>query len=292
MNILIILFLFVSFFALFWLLKFYFDKKFLVSQFKRNNVLVFGAKGTGKDLVFQAVINKRKKEKYLSNINYGGSYSALDLKDISLGDNTFDNFILGMVSPIKKINEWENQDIYFSDLGIYLPSHYDSMLTKNYKSLPISMALQRHLYNSNFHGNSQSIKRTWLKFRELGDGYVRVRGSKKLLGFLPYLVTECYYYSEYESAEKMLLPMATRGLKNDYNRALIEQHKATYGEIKKLYIVNKIKNIKYDTRYFHKVVFNETYKEWQKKTDLKAKELNKNFASRFKYSKNKKNKKK
>jgi hypothetical protein len=125
------------------------------------------------------------------------------------------------------------------------------------------MALQRHLYNSNFHGNSQALIRTWKKFREQGDGYIRSRATFKL-PFLPFLVTRAIYYSEYESAEKNVLPMRTRGLSNDFNRAMIEEHRAVYGEVKELYFVTNIKKLKYDTRYFHELVFGVSAKEWKK----------------------------
>ena len=44
--------------------------RFVVSEFKRCNVVVDGKKGTGKDLLFQYVIWKRD-EHYYANISYG-----------------------------------------------------------------------------------------------------------------------------------------------------------------------------------------------------------------------------
>ena len=55
-NIIIIL---IILFLLFLILKSYLNMAYIIKVFKRNNVIVFGKKGTGKDMLFQAVINKR-----------------------------------------------------------------------------------------------------------------------------------------------------------------------------------------------------------------------------------------
>ena len=133
----------------------------LTKHFAKNNVIVFGAKGCGKDLLFQKMIKVRKQE-YYSNISYGYKYNSFEMKDLLLGDNTFDNFIQGNVN---KCNEedypFENKDIYISEGGILLPSTYDTKLWKVYPSFPISYALSRHLWNNNIHYNSQNLERAW-----------------------------------------------------------------------------------------------------------------------------------
>lgn len=237
---------------LFIILKLYLNNRFLVRKFKDNNVIVFGAKGTGKDLLFQNVIRLRKKEKYYSNIDYGYDYETIALKDISVAPNTYDNFILSKITTLKKREEMEGKDIYISDGGIYLPSQYDTMLSKLYPSFPIYYALSRHLYNQNLHINAQALNRIWVKLREQADHYFNTRTSFKIG---PFMFTRVIYYKEYTSAEKKILPMKIRGLSNNANRALIEQHRAVYGEIKAMYTVQPIKSIKYDTRYFHKLLF-------------------------------------
>lgn len=88
-----------------------------------------------------------------------------------------------------------------------------------------------------------------------------------------FLVTRAIYYSEYESAEKNVLPMRTRGLSNDFNRALIEEHRAVYGEVKELYFVTNIKKLKYDTRHFHEVVFGFSAREWKKQQSQLLKKI-------------------
>ncbi len=262
-----IILIIIAIWLLIWIFKLWSGANFIKKEFARCNILVFGAKGTGKDLLFNKAIKKRKKE-YLSNIDYGGKFEEVELASVSLGDNSFENFIDGNIKIVNKNNNWEGKDIYFSDLGVYTPSHEDNRLNKLYKSLPIYAALQRHLYRSNFHGNSQAIIRTWKKLREQGDGYFRTRSTFKL-PFLPVLITRAIYYSEYDSAEKCLLPMKMRGLSNDANRALIEQHRATHGVIKEVWFATNIKRLKYDTYYFHKKVFGMTYKDWKKQNKIK-----------------------
>src|SRR5574344_749374 len=68
----------------------------LKKNYQNSNVLTFGKIGRGKDLLQQYVIYKRKKA-YYSNIDYGGKYKHIELKDISVSPNTYDNLINGDV---------------------------------------------------------------------------------------------------------------------------------------------------------------------------------------------------
>ena len=44
------------------------SKCLIMNAFKKGNVIVFGAKGKGKDLIFQYVISERNKERYFSKL--------------------------------------------------------------------------------------------------------------------------------------------------------------------------------------------------------------------------------
>ena len=59
--IVLILLLIGCFVGLCWLIINHLRVKYMITQFKKCNVIVFGKKGTGKDLIFQKVINSRKK---------------------------------------------------------------------------------------------------------------------------------------------------------------------------------------------------------------------------------------
>ncbi|MDE7107490.1 MAG: hypothetical protein K2O39_04125, partial [Clostridiales bacterium] len=149
--------------------------RYLVSEFRRCNVLVFGKKGTGKDLIFAHVIALRG-EKHYANIPYDYNTEVIELHEVAAGDNTFEDCVNGTVRPFTPRFE-EGWDIYMSDLGIYFPSSLHILLDKLYPSLPVDMALSRQLYNSNRHGNCQAFERPWIKIREQADSYIQTLGT-------------------------------------------------------------------------------------------------------------------
>ena len=222
---------------------------FLVKQFERNNVIVFGKKGSGKDMLFQQIINARKKHHY-SNISYGNKTLPIVMNDISLWPNTYEEMINGKITKVKP-NLNERYDIYISDAGVMLPSQYDWLLHKKYPSLPLLYALQRHLYASNMHVNVQSLSRVWKPIRELADGYVQ---SESIFWIGPIYFQLITYYDRYESAERSLLPMKRR-IVNGMSDAIADQYIATNGLIKPMFLIGTKKRIKYDTRYFREVFF-------------------------------------
>ncbi len=232
----------------------------LVKNFSACNCIVYGKKGTGKDLVFQYVINKRKRP-YYANLSYGGDFTPVSIKSISVEPNTFDNLLNDDVKIIPKRFS-ENKDFYISDGGNYLPSQYDSKLNNLYPSLPIFYSLSRHLCNSNVHINTQSLSRPWKKLREQADYYVRVAHTLDLPFFL---VTRVYTYDNYDTAEKNILPMK-KSIGNKYNKAELNQFNATYGDISTMLIIQLKKSIKYDTRAFHKIFFGFDSPKKTKKT--------------------------
>ena len=80
-------------------------KRFLIRQFERCNCIVFGKKGTGKDLLFNAVINGRKKPCY-ANIPYNEKFCEVkQIKDFSVSPNTYENFLNDDIKVIDKKNE-------------------------------------------------------------------------------------------------------------------------------------------------------------------------------------------
>lgn len=159
----------------------YVERKFdeadqwLVHEFRRCNVMVFGKKGTGKDLIFAHVIALRG-EKHYANIPYDYNTEVIELHEVAAGDNTFEDLVNGTVRPFTPRFE-EGFDVYMSDLGIYFPSSLYPLLDKLYPSLPVDMALSRQLYNSNRHGNSQALERPWIKIREQADSYIQTLGT-------------------------------------------------------------------------------------------------------------------
>lgn len=261
----------------------WFNRAFLNNVFKKNNVIVFGKKGTGKDLLFQAVVNDYRCETY-SNILYNKKSKLINLKDLELKNNTFDNFVNGSISLEEKKEDFEGKDFFISDIGIMLPSQYDTKLYKSYPSFAIFYALSRHLYNSNVHCNTQNLGRVWKALREQADFYIKCLEVKKpfILGLFGFLRIDFICYDKYESANNSLLPLPN-GLFNKFLDANVKQYYATNGLIEKKFILVHKSEIHYDTRAFHKIVFGYEFKDESKKpfNILKA------IFSKFKKKKNK-----
>lgn len=217
----------------------------LTSAFQKNNVIVYGKKGQGKDLLFAAIIANRK-EPHFSNIQYNEQTDVKDIGYLSVAPNTYENFIAGKVVKIPKLIQ-EKKDYYLSDGGIYLPSQYDNILSKKYPSLPIFYALSRHLGNMNVHVNVQNLNRLWLKLREQADTYIRVRGKIDLPG---YICLKTTIYENYDDALKNLKPV-----KKIIKGEVIKTEESSRGEIKNRLLLIPRWWLKYDSRYFHKVVY-------------------------------------
>lgn len=231
-----------------WLVKQSLFTRDIVRHFEKCNVVVAGKKGTGKDLVFNKVINKRK-DSYYANIKYGGKCKVISLKAVSVAPNTYKDFVNENVTKISRTFK-EGKDIYVSDGGIFLPSYMDAVLYKTYPSMPIYYALSRHLYNSNIHVNVQNYERLWKALREQSDYYVTCKKTIHVFGIF---FTKCITYDKLQSAMAGLLPIKSR-LLNKYSRAEVDIYNSTNGEIRSGWVIQFKRNIYYDTRAFEKVV--------------------------------------
>lgn len=254
MNVIIIILLIaVAIITLIVLVKHFFTKARIKQAFKQGNVIVTGRKGFGKDILFQSVINWRK-EKYLSNLNYGGKFQPFNLKDLELTPNTYHNFVKGTIEKCEKKEGFEKTDIYISDGGVYLPSQADYLLHKTYPSLPITYALNRHLFANGIHVNAQRIERIWKALREQADYFVLMRKRPlKLPFFLVLFTTE---YDRYESARQELQPMVNT-LFNKYSKAEKNLFTANHGFVKNGLIIVRKSTLKYDSRAFHEIIYGE-----------------------------------
>lgn len=222
-------------------------KSFLKKIFNNGSVIVFGKKGSGKDLLFNYIINTRKE--YYSNIPYKKKgCNVIQLHQLSC-NLTYEDFINGnyvLSEPVFK----ESVDTFISDAGVYLPSQYDAMLHRKYKSLPVFYALSRHLYQMNIHSNTQALDRLWKALREQADYYVKTLGSFKL----PFIVvTRFRFFDKYSSALNDIRPLKRSLLKGEVGNV----HNANVGEIKDGFIIQFKFNIKYNTRYFKELLLKQ-----------------------------------
>ena len=252
MNVIIIILLIgLAIFLIIVLCKHLFTKARIKQAFKQGNVIVTGRKGFGKDILFQSVINWRK-EKYLSNLNYGGKFQPFNLKDLELTPNTYHNFVKGTIEKCEKNQGFEKTDIYISDAGVYLPSQADYLLHKTYPSLPITYALNRHLYANGIHCNAQRIDRIWKALREQADYFVLMRKRPLKLPF--FLVLYTTEYDRYDSARQELQPMVNT-LFNKYSKAEKSLFTANHGFVKNGLIIVSKRSLKYDSRAFHEILY-------------------------------------
>lgn len=239
------------------------NKAKIVRYFKETSVLVGGARGRGKDMLFNFVIEKRKRS-YISNVQYAGASEAengtevkpkdqkwIDFEPIyqwSMGGNTNRDFIEGKLKQYKYPYQ-DRIDYYISDIGVYFPSQEFAYLNTRYKGAVAFQALARHLGDCNIHGNTQAFNRPWDKIREQFETFILMDRTRVLFG--KFVKQRMYIYDRLESAEAKIKPM-----KHGIGRtARIEREKfrAQYGSIEKVTIRYILKN-KYDSRRFKKML--------------------------------------
>lgn len=215
---------------------------------------------------------------YLSNMDYGYGARIVSFKEFELGTNDFKALIDNRVQILAKIKEFEGLNYYGSDSGILLPSTEDTYLNKKYTTFPVMSALSRQLYDMCFNFNTQSLSRIWIKFREQQDYYIKaVKTIPPRSKFLKYLYFKLPYfkkrlfvtvitYNKFESAKLGIMPFNKNGILSRGDtihtstpEAMRKEFISMNGNIKKRTISIKIKNIKYDTRYFHQVMFGTPY---------------------------------
>ena len=218
----------------------------LVDMFENENVMVYGKKGSGKDLITALVIYLRG-EKHYSNIYYDENTEIRELSDLHCGGNTYEDFVDGTVKKFDP-NFEDGFDFYISDGGIYLGCQYNKELNSKYPEMPIHFALRRHLYDSRIHINSQALGRPWDKLREQQSAFIH---TLKTTDCGDCLVVSAISYTRYESALECFPPPEKENSYDIMRLGQIREHK---------FLVRK-DWIKYDTRHFKELLLEETIKE-------------------------------
>lgn len=194
----------------------------IVKLFREGNVMVYGMRGSGKDVLFGNVVMRRRKS-YISNTNYGGDFIKFDPAQLDC-KNTWRNFMTN------KLNHYvypypDKVDFYIPDVGVYMPSTYQADLCKEYPHIPVFLALSRHLGECNVHTNCQAIPRIWDKLREQSETYIRCMSCDWLLGFI--VIQKIIIYEKYESAVAKVPPFCLK-------RPLINPNRLQLWEIQKM----------------------------------------------------------
>ena len=226
--------------------------KKIVRLFEQGNVCVTGLRGTGKDLLFGNVIQRRKKD-YVSNVDYGSSlffrFYKANLLDLDCR-NIYRNFITGNINEFQWVYP-DGADVYLSDCGVYFPSQYCNELNKMYGGIVTYQALSRQVSFNNFHCNCQSLGRVWDKIREQSGVYIRCRKCFYLFGYVLQFIT---IYDKYDSCLARVQPCRVHvPLLNAPARAMaqtyIDNFFNVHGSVKNRILFYKNRS-KHDTYYF------------------------------------------
>jgi hypothetical protein len=240
-----------------------------------GNGIIFGGRGKGKGLLLNKRINTDRNNKHFCNIPYNKKTELIDIKEYidSIIPNTTENFINNNIQVVKKVNKFEKVNVYWDDVGVYAPNFMDNQLKKFYPSLSALLPINRHLYDAHMIIITQDINRPYKLLRELQTDFaikaISSHGFGWLWNAIPLIrffsTTKYIYYENNNSAVNGLLPFHAKGVVNDTikhglltaGQATKEVYEAQHGNIRYGRIFQLKKNINYDTRYFHQVVFNE-----------------------------------
>lgn len=233
--------------------------KKIIKMFEDGNVSVSGLRGRGKDMLIANVICRRKRP-YISNVNYGGEYYPLDMKQFECGRNTFEDFINGTVKQYVYPFP-DGVDLYVSDAGVYFPSQHQGELVKKYPYFPVFQALTRQLGECNFHTNAQNLNRVWDKIREQSDMYIACQWViKPFIRWFGIVVQRVYIYERYQSAVDRVPPFRIpRPLLNPDRKfqweMAYQNYVISHGVIQSRLLIYRNKS-NYDTRIFKEILAN------------------------------------
>lgn len=228
----------------------------VIKLFKSGNVCVSGLRGKGKDLLFGNVIARRKKESYISNLDYTNDnrYLPIDFDKLDCGKNTYLNLVTNNINyysfeyPLKS-------DVYLSDCGIYFPSQYCNELNKRFPYLATYQALSRQVSHNNFHVNAQNLNRVWDKIREQSDTYI---WCEKCIYIFGLVIQQIIIYDKYSSAVNRVKPcrvsiplFASKEAKMQ-GRIYVDNFVNQNGSVKSRWLIYFNKS-KHDTYYFEKL---------------------------------------
>lgn len=224
----------------------------IIKLFDKGCVMVVGERGSGKDVLFGNVI-ARRKEPYVSNLDYGGDREELNLSKLDMGCNSYVNFLEDnfnqVIYPYTK-----GADVYVSDANAYLPAQYCNELNKRYPYLPTYFQLSRQISRNSIHCNAQAYGRVWDKFREQAFRYV---SCERCVFLGPLVWMQVIVYDKAESCAarvkpcRIKYPLICGGQRRTQIDLYLDNFYNQHGEVK-LYNLFFINKSKHDTYAFEK----------------------------------------
>lgn len=231
------------------------SKAHLLNLYRDGNVITYGKKRKGKDLLNSYVANHNGNRGVLSNIVYNKKTHIIKHSVLDVFPNNQFDLIEGKYYVIKKpfeLQQYYKSDYFVSDAGIMFPSDMDAVLHKKFPYMPIAYALSGQLWGMNIHCNTQALDRLWKPLREQADNYVKALWTINILGFL---ITKYRSYDKYSSALQDVRPFKAVGIGNEYSKAMVSIERSKYGKIKEGIIIQHKWSLKYDTRVFHQYFY-------------------------------------
>lgn len=216
-------------------------------MFKKLSIVLCGKRGKGKDITFSFLARKRKHN---SNIVLQPNTTLINVNELIIPNLSRDKLVNNSFNKIDRDNFSKFDNITFiSDSGIYFPNWDESKLKYEYKELPITWAIWRHLFDNGCHFNIQKCGRLWKLLREQIEDVIEIETLKK--GLFYFKITYLHY-ERLEDAEKGLLPLKKGLIKRREN---IEVENSKRGKIERFSVLIPKRYINHDSKYFRKVVF-------------------------------------
>lgn len=202
----------------------------------------------------------RRKATYYSNVDYNAPktvYKPIEFEALQLSHNTCFDIVRGKIKPYTCPIE-DGADVYISDVGVYFPSQLCNELNKAYPSMPLYLALSRHLHDGSVHYNCQNYGRIWDKMREQSDTYIMCEWCKVVWGWV---IQSVIIYDRADACQarikpcRVSTPMFGNG-KTDV-RIYKDQFYNQHGKVDRHLLIYRNKS-KYDTRIFREILKGET----------------------------------
>lgn len=232
--------------------------KRIVAMFRNGSVCVVGQRGTGKDMMYANVIARRKRP-YISHIDYkckDAEWHKLDIQKLDMGGNTYRDLLNNTVKFWKHPYPM-GADLYFSDIGIMFPSQYCNELNKEYKSIPLFLALSRQIAGgASCHLNTQSLGRAWDKFREQSDQYILCLSCHVILGWV---FQKIIIYERADSCQARIRPCRVHAPIFGRGKTDVKIHLDNFynqhGKVEGHFLIYRNRS-KYNTNFFKEVFEN------------------------------------